>query len=173
MNMQKLILLPVLLVFTVVVHCQTNLDCSKYIVTKTDKMTGKTSTTIIKPIVLSINKGKTVIDIDMIYEEILMLSITATESGSGCCDKGDEINILFKDGSRLTLYNKLDFNCDGEDAMYFQTSTVKELIQLKSKKITTIRVNKSKSYIEIDFTDQQASLFMNSISCLSTKLKSH
>jgi hypothetical protein len=160
-----------LIVFSMNCFAQTIPDCSKYIVTKTDKMTGETSTMITNTIVLSKNKGKSKIEIDLIYQEFLMIMFTAIEEGSGCCDKGDIVNILFKDGSRISLYNRGDFNCDGDWSSYFLSNKDKDLIQLKSKFISTIRVNKTKSWVEIDLTDQQAALFRQSINCLSLKMK--
>ncbi len=89
-------------------------DCSKYIQTTEDKMTGRKSTAGIRKIIVSTDAGKTGFGILLVGEEHgeLVLSIQAVGAGH-CIDKGDKINILFTDGSKLELENYADFNCQG------------------------------------------------------------
>lgn len=91
----------------------------------------------------------------------LILVIQAVGAGS-CIDEGAKINILFDDGSRLELSSNGDFNCKGKATVYFGGSfgKRKELNELKTKKISTMRVWTSDSYVEKDFAQDNKDEFL-------------
>ena len=97
----------------------------------------------------------------------LILSIQAAGAGH-CIDKGSKINILFTDGTRLELASDGDFNCDAEATVYFGDifGKKKELQELKSKKIQTMRVWTNESYVEQDFTPENQEEFFHVVNCL-------
>jgi len=97
----------------------------------------------------------------------LILSIYADGAGS-CIDKGSKINILFTDGTRLELLTDGDFNCKSKATVYFGDvfGKKKELNELKSKKVTTMRVWTSDSYVEEDFTTDNQNVFFYTVNCL-------
>ena len=145
-------------------------DCSKWIITETDKVDGTISTSSVSTLIISNDGGKKGLGIFMmkISENSLILSIQAV-GASNCIDEGAKINILFTDGSRLTLINDGKFNCKGNSTVYFGSSFGKknELEELKTKKIQTMRVWTDDSYVEKDFTIENQNEFLNVINCLS------
>ncbi|PKA82356.1 hypothetical protein ATE92_0484 [Ulvibacter sp. MAR_2010_11] len=145
-------------------------DCSSYISTETDKMTGKSSTGANEKLIISEDGGKTGFGILMLNSsssKSLILSIQAVGAGS-CVDDDNKINILFRDGSRLELVNDGKFNCDAKMTLYFGGvfGKKKQLEELAAKEIETMRVWTSKSYVERDFSSAQSKQFMKTISCL-------
>jgi hypothetical protein len=147
-------------------------DCSNWIKTATDKVSGSTSTSAINTLVVSTDGGKTGFGIFMMEMQSskggLILVIQAVGAGN-CIDEGAKINILFDDGSRLELKNDADFNCKGKATIYFGGSfgKKKELNELKTKKIGTMRVWTRDSYVEKDFTQDNKDDFFNVINCLT------
>ncbi|WP_242132613.1 hypothetical protein [Aestuariivivens marinum] len=145
-------------------------DCSNYILTETDKMTGKSSTGAKETLIISQDGGKTgfgIFALNSSNSNALILSIQAVGAGS-CIDDDNKINILFRDGSRLELYNDGKFNCDAKMTLYFGGifGKKKQLNELATKEIETMRVWTSKSYVEKDFTSEQSKRLMKTISCL-------
>ncbi|TAL57644.1 MAG: hypothetical protein EPN85_13615 [Bacteroidetes bacterium] len=144
-------------------------DCNDWIETVTDKVDGTTSTSSKSKIIVSTDGGKKGFGIYMMNGTSggLILVIQAVGAG-GCIDEGAKINILFDDGSRLELRSDGKFNCKGNATVYFGGSfgKKKELNELKTKKISTMRVWTSDSYVEKDFTQDNKDEFINVINCL-------
>ena len=93
-------------------------SCSALTEIKTDKVTGKTSTTNKEPIIIT-KDDKNGIVINIIkFSEGLILSIKAIGAGN-CIDEGDKIYVLFSDKSKLELASDGDFNCDSKATIYF------------------------------------------------------
>lgn len=145
-------------------------DCTKWISTWTDEVTGKTSTGGKSLLTVSNDPGQTALVIRMLKEGLDNLILWIHAIGAGACiDEGSKINILFIDGSRLELNSEGDFNCRGESTVYFGTIFGKtgELQELKTKKIKTMRVWTSDSYVQQTFSDNNQEEFYNVINCLS------
>lgn len=144
-------------------------SCADYIETSTDKMTGKQST-YGNRVTVSGDGGKTGLSLFLLngINGALILSIQAVGAGN-CIDKGDKINILFKDGSKLELYSDGKFNCDGNATVYFGGVFGKKTVlnQLKEKKINTMRVWTNNSYVEEDFSEDNGNDFYHTINCLT------
>jgi hypothetical protein len=143
-------------------------DCSNYIRTDTDKMTGKSSISSKSTLIISSDGGKNGLGIYVMnIKESLALSIQAVGAGN-CIDKGSTINILFRDGTKMQLSNANKFNCEGKTTLYFGGVFGKkdELKNLQTKEIETMRVWTSKSFVEKDFTAEQSRELMQTINCL-------
>lgn len=148
-------------------------DCSNWIETHEDKVSGNKTIAAKETLVISEDGGKTGFGIYwMLSGKNPILSIQAVGAGS-CIDEGAKINILFKDGTRAELINNSKFNCDGNATLYFLGVFGKrpQLEQLTSKKIETLRVWTSKSYVEKNFDDYQAETFMRTGKCIIDAVK--
>ncbi|MCA0429200.1 MAG: hypothetical protein LCH32_01720 [Bacteroidetes bacterium] len=152
---------------------QTNLDpndCSNWIKTEEDKVSGKSYTSMKDYLVISQDGGKKGFGINLMLSgnNSIIFSIKAAGAG-GCIDKGAKINILFTDGTRMELASDGDFNCKGNATVYFGGVFGKksQLNELKGKKIDTMRVWTSDSYVEQKFEDDQAEQFKNALNCLT------
>lgn len=147
-------------------------DCLKYIETTEDKMTGKKTTAAKGTIIVSKDGGKKGLGIFLMQSSSgsLIVSIQAVGAGS-CIDQGNKVNILFTDGSRLELSSDGKFNCKGNATLYFGGvfGKKKQLEELKTKKIQTMRVWTSESYVEQDFTEDNRNEFFHTINCLTTE----
>jgi hypothetical protein len=145
-------------------------DCSNWIDTDIDKVTGDTLISSKKTLIVSTDGGKTGFGIWMMQSSVsdLILVIQAVGAGS-CIDEGEKINILFTDGSRLELANDGDFNCEEEATVYFGGifGKKKQLEELKTKKIQTMRVWTSDGYVQEDFTKDNQEEFYHVINCLT------
>jgi hypothetical protein len=144
-------------------------DCSNWIKTEIDKVSGDTFTGAKNTLIVSTDRGETGLGIFMMQgiDGGLILLIQAVGAGS-CIDEEEKINILFTDGSRLELANDGEFNCKGEVTLYFgdKFGKKKQLEELKTKKIQTMRVWTSDGYVEEDFTKDNQEEFYYVINCL-------
>ncbi len=144
-------------------------DCSKWIITDIDEVGGNTNTGS-KNFLIVTNDGEEGFRILMqqIPRGGVAIFIRAVGAGS-CIDEEALINILFTDGSRLELSNDGKFNCKAEASLYFGEIFGKksQLEELKTKKIQTLRVWTSDSYVEKDFTKDNQEEFYNVINCLT------
>lgn len=145
-------------------------DCSNYLETTEDKMTGKKTTAAKNTIIVSTDGGKKGFGILLMNSSSgsLIISIQAVGAGN-CIDEGNKINILFTDGSKLELASDGKFNCKGNATLYFGGvfGKKKQLIELKTKKIQTMRVWTSDGYVEKDFTQENSDDFFYTINCLT------
>lgn len=142
-------------------------DCSDYIITETDKMTGKTSI-YSKNIVVSDDGVKTGFLIFLIpTKETIILSIRVSGAGN-CIDKGSKVNFLFSDNSKLEMYNHGDFNCKANVTLYLggPLGNKSDLHNMETKKIKAMRVWTEDGYVEKDFTDENADDFYNTFQCI-------
>lgn len=146
-------------------------DCDKYISTITDKMTGKSSTGSKEILVIS-EDGKTGLAFEFILSKDNIVIIIDVYGAGSCVDKNDKTNILFTDGTRIGFGNDMKFNCKGRHMTFFGGTLGKEEIlkKLTTKKIETARSWTRDKYMQMDFSDEQAIQFMNTIKCLVDKL---
>jgi hypothetical protein len=146
-----------------------NMECSELISTEKDKMTGKTSTSAKKTLIVSDDGGKSGFGIYLINgsSSSLIWSIQVAGAG-GCIDDDNKMNVLFRDGTRLELVNNGEFNCESQFTLYFGGSfgKKKELEMLRTKEVETIRIWTSKNYVEKDFTSEQSKQLMKTVDCL-------
>jgi len=146
-----------------------SLECSDLIITKTDKVTGNVSTGSSETLIVSQDGSETGFGIYLFKSrKTLVWSMTAFGAGS-CIDDDDKMNVLFTDGTRVTMFNDTKFNCDANFTLYFGSSfgKKKELEMFKTKKVETMRVWTSDGYVEQDFDQDQAMQLMKTLDCLS------
>ena len=153
---------------------KTNLDpsdCSNWIKTEEDKVSGHSFTTIKDYLIVSQDGGKKGFGINlMLSGNSIILSVKA-KGASGCIDEGAKMNILFTDGSRMELNTDGKFNCKGDASVYFGGTfgKKKQLNELKEKKIDVMRIWTSDGHVEQKFEDDQAEQFKNALNCLTKK----
>ncbi len=148
-------------------------DCSDYIQSRTDKMTGNSYSHIKEPLIISTD-GKTGFKISLLESKgAIIFSITVVKSGFGCVDDDASIIILFDDNTRITLITNTKFNCKGDVTTYFKGVFGKEdqLRQLTEKKIQAIRVNSRNGLADQDFSETDAAKFQRSLICLLKSIK--
>lgn len=148
-------------------------DCSKYISSTLDKVSGKENVGGNKFIIVSSDGGKTGFSIFTLRSDSGVIGFVikvVDRSAGGCINDSSKVNILFKDGTRLELTGASKFNCDGEVSLYFRGvfGNSSALEMLKTKPIETMRVHTFKSFVDRDFTPDQADQLMHQLSCLDT-----
>jgi len=133
-----------------------------------DKMDNKSTKTIKKRIAITETGNKGFV-IDFLKPSILIWSIDVVGGPSKCIDSKAKLMILFDDDTRLTMINNNDFNCKGSFVVYFGGNFGNEysLIQLRTKKIKTIRVYTTGGYHQEDLSDEVATKLMNTFDCIS------
>lgn len=95
--------------------------------------------------------------------DYLFLNIYAYGAGN-CINEDNEIIILFRDGSKFTLAQTGDFNCDNSFTLFLTKDQYKREINLLSSfEIETIRVYTTDSYVEQDLTSEQSKKIQKSI----------
>jgi hypothetical protein len=146
-----------------------NSNCSKYISTEIDKVTGESSIAAKDMLIVSKDGGKKGFGIFIMKSQrgSIIFSIQAVGAGN-CIDDDDKMNVLFRDGTRIALTNDSDFNCDAIYTQYFGGvfGKKKELEMFRTKEVETIRIWTSDGYVEEDFTADQSKEFMKTVDCL-------
>ena len=156
--------------FECVEVAQISYECADLISTKTDKMTGKTYTSNKEFLYIS-GKNRTGFRIlCMKTTTYITIAIWDNEgvTSSYRSDDDDELEILFRDGSKLVLAN--DRQCYGVDFIIYFDSVFgkkKQLNELTTKEIETIRVWTSYGPVQQDFSNEQSKILMNTLKCLS------
>jgi hypothetical protein len=147
-------------------------DCSNWIKTTEDNVSG-TKTTIIKDyLIISNDGGKTGFGISLYtFDSRTFVFTTKAIGASACIKESAKINILFTDGSRIELTTDGKFNCKNDATVLFGEGLGKPkallLSQLKEKSIATMRVWTEDGYVQQDFDQTQAEHFKNALNCLT------
>jgi len=143
--------------------------CSKFIKIVTDKVTGSTNTSLSKAIILKkpTDSKKLIIDVLKLGKGEILLNMVIS-GVSGCVDEASGINILFRDGSRMTLINEFEYNCRGWSWVYFGGKHGKETeaIKLSENEIEIIRVWTEQSFVEQTLNTSQSKSLQQGIKCL-------
>jgi hypothetical protein len=150
-----------------------SLDCADLISTKTDKMTGESTTASKETLIISEDGGNTgfgifIQDISGRYISVFIVFRIRAVGASSCINNDNKMSVLFRDGTRLELVNNGEFNCDGEFRLYFGGSygKKKELEMFRTKEVETMRIWTSKNYVEKDFSSDQSKQLINTVDCL-------
>ncbi|WP_460545889.1 hypothetical protein [Echinicola sediminis] len=146
-----------------------DLSCSSLILIEEDKMTGDKTPMLKDAIVLSKDGGTNGIAIYLMKaKNSIIFSLTAIGAGN-CIDKGDKINFLFRDGTRMESGNMSNFNCDNKSTMYLGGifGGKKNLIMLSEKEIATLRVWTSDGYVEEDLSNDDSMVLKAAFKCLT------
>jgi len=146
-------------------------ECVDLIETRTDKMTDYFTSRSKNRLVISDDGGKTgfeifCIRVGTITDYDILIRIKVVGAGK-CIDQGDVVNILFRDGSRLTFNSEVsrrDAICFIAFGGMYQKN--KELNELTTKEIEAMRVWTSKGYVQKDFSSEQSKILMSTLKCL-------
>lgn len=134
-----------------------------------DQFTGKANWSSAQNIVLSPDgvegMGMYLIMSDDKHKTLIWVT---TSTKAGCIDKGDKVELVFKDETRMTLYAENNFNCKGKATCYFGGIFGKktEMQKLASTPISMIRVHGSTTLHSETFSEETAQYFMTAFSCL-------
>lgn len=144
-------------------------DCSNYISTEVDKVTGKSTVAAKEMLIVSKDGGKNGFGFYIMKSNrgSIIFSIQAVGAGN-CIDDDNKMNVLFRDGTRIELINDGKFNCDAKYTQYFGGvfGKKKELEMFRTKEVETIRIWTSKSYVQEDFTPEQSKQLLHTVDCL-------
>jgi len=126
--------------------------------TITDEMTGKVS--IVCPTVMISQDSAYGIAATLVKTKHgVMLTMKANEKGySGCIDMGAPALILFDNGKRLKLKNRMDFNCRSTFHSYFKGMHGQrgKLRKLQEGKIKAIQINTRSGPVKRSLTEEQS-----------------
>jgi hypothetical protein len=169
----KQILCTALMLFSITAFSQA--DCSARLKTKTFP-DGEVMTSAKESI--NVAKGTTDgIFIDMVFTKNILINIGTLSKEIKCIGPKARLYVFFTDGSRLNLEHMAKLNCKGDLKLFFGEvfQNNKELETLKTKKIQMLGIEYSNTVNgeikfkteNFEFTDAQATAFMNNLTCLS------
>lgn len=144
--------------------------CKGLIETKMDKMTGKTSTATKD----YISVGRGAFNILLLSDGPWMVTFNVNAGNDiGCVDSGNEVYILFRDGTRLVLHHDLGFNCRGDFTINLKPmpQNAGDIRLLATKEIETIRVYSMSSNKEKDLTVDESKTLMDAFHCFFVHFK--
>jgi len=154
-------------------------ECEDLVTTTTNKLTDRIFTSSKEVLIISDDGGETGLGIFCIKASSNSIIMIIRVVGSGrYIDDDHEVNILFRDGSKLEIcegYSECDemFNSDSEFAIYFggrQFNNRKEFNKLITKEIETMRVWTKNGCVQKDFSKKQSKILMNTLKCLKSFL---
>lgn len=142
-------------------------DCSTVVSTTHDRVSGKSTTMMDSPLVLSEDGKSGLIMSALKGRQSIIWSITAI-GASSCVDDDNKVNILFTDGTRMEIENDVDFNCDGRHTTYYGGVFGKraQLDALATKDIEVVRVWTRRGYVEKTLKPEQAAHLRTAFACL-------
>jgi len=146
-----------------------NLDCS-VLVSFQRELAGDKYVGVSKKMIVS-EDSKTGFTISFVKSKNGPLIWTTDILGGQCVNEENKMTIVFTDGMRLLLGNDGKSNCEGTFTLYFGTTYGKEasLELFKTKEIAAIRVFTAKSYVESNFSEENALKFKASLNCIIIK----
>jgi hypothetical protein len=149
--------------------------CSSLIETKTDRVTGKSHTGTREPLITK-NEAKDEGIASQLFlgnsggrsNKSSVIWALSVVGASACVDDDNKAYVLFTDGSRLSVTNDGDYNCDRRFVTYYGGMFGKssELKQLSEKTIEVIRVTTRKGSVERDLSSEQAKELRDSFQCM-------
>jgi len=144
--------------------------CDSYTVKKTDELSGQSTITSRKPVLLSDDNKKGVrIDFNRFSIsgiEYISIDFVAVGEGTECVDKDSKIIFLFENETRLQRYNFRRFNCKNEAALLFNISSP-DLQLLTDNRIKMLGVYMYDGLVvKRELTAQQQNEFINSLECI-------
>lgn len=147
-----------------------NAQCDSSIISlNIDQFTGKGNWSNTQDMIISPDgkegMGMVLLMSDDKYKTIIWVT---TSTKVGCVDKGDKVELVFTDSTRMTLYAESNFNCKGKATCYFGGifGKKKEMEKLAKTPIEMIRVHGSTTLHSETLTPEFSQYFMNAFSCL-------
>lgn len=83
-----------------------------------------------------------------------------------CCNEKSTVIILFKDGSKKTFGNNLEYNCDGNIRAIFYGDSTSVFDDFANKDIESIRFNVTNGHQDIDFDKYSPQPIRKSADCM-------
>lgn len=148
-------------------------DCAKYITTSVNSISGSINTTAINQLTLSKDNGKTGLSILLMNSKDNTTTIVSMKTiETNCIIEKTKIAVVFSDGSSSQITSNGSYNCEGRSTLYFGGSfgSNENLQQLTTKDIDTLMLATEIGVISYKFTDKEAKVIKNTLSCLSNAL---
>lgn len=149
-------------------------DCLNML--KVDSYNGKVMTSSKEPVKVlkDANDG---IEITVVYGSNLILNIGTANRAVKCVRKNANMDITFTDGIKTSLKHMADLDCRGNFSVFlgevFQNNDQLKMLETKKVKKLSITYSDTKDGKLVDtvqdfiFTDDQAKLFMQTMTCIS------
>lgn len=102
-------------------------------------------------------------------DDYFELTIGVVGAGD-CFKKESKTLILFRDGSRMALFNEAEPNCDSKFGLIFgkeSKNDLKDMEKLFSQEIKIMRIHTNKGFVEMEFEPFESKILMNSLKYLS------
>jgi len=147
-------------------------DCSSLIISKTDKMTGKTIIGLNEPIIVIDNAKQKPIVLSLQWKDENTFTLIAVVD-HGCIEENALMIVLFRDGTKIQLGNDFGFNCKNYYVCYlgWKYHRKDQLAELLIKEIDIIRVYTSNGFLEASFNVTQSQIFLQALNCLANYKK--
>lgn len=103
-------------------------------------------------------------------KKTLIWVTTSTEVG--CVDEGGKVDLVLRDGTRMSLYSNNDFNCKGKTTIYFGSvfGRKKDMEKLATTPIDMIRINGARTLHDEKVSTETGDYIMNVFSCFANKI---
>jgi hypothetical protein len=144
-----------------------NLPCDKAFVETFDKMTGGTTYHLEKP--LKLNKGGNALRVVISRDAGVTFFNIAVTNTRPCIGEGEQINILFTDGTRLEAQNIAAGNCDGIAVLAFgeEFENTHNLTLFTDKYVEAIRVYTNDHFVQTELSEKNWKDLQQSFQCLA------
>lgn len=172
--MKTILLLSLMIFCSTITNAQDhgNINCDDYINVENDRITGNRviGSNDINIVIDSENRDNA-FGIDFWYnsstEDVIVLNVQI-RGGGNCIDRGDKMNILFRDGTRMELSNVGDFNCDPLYTQYFGSifGMTEKLDEFGSKEIELMRIQTRNESVDVEFSEEESKQVMNVARCV-------
>ena len=161
-----------ILIFLVLFNHIVKAQCSDYISTERDRITGIETTASKDYIIVSDDGGKTGFGLFLMNKQGILIISIKTVGASPCIKDEGKINLLFRDGTRVELINDNKFNCNSQAYIYLGSYYKKkyELGLFRTTELEAMRVWTSSGYVEQTLTNENSVNLLNTIKCLSDVL---
>jgi hypothetical protein len=145
--------------------------CEDVIETSVDKMTG--DKTLSTKAIIPLDKTKNISALIIIGHSSTVMAFTLYCKKLSCIDEGAELNVLFRDGTKVKLNHTSTYNCKGKFTVYFGDlwGNLDNLRLLSNKQIEAIRVWGSGTAEQEDLTAESSAKLMAAFQCLSSNVR--
>ena len=147
-------------------------QCDQYITQVNDEVSGTYHWANSESIIFTENNKNGMVSLLILSSDKKSIIWVNTSTEISCIEEKTKVEILFTDGTRMSLYSDGKFNCKGKFTTYFGSVFGKreEANILASKQMKTIRINGSNYHTE-NVTERAALIFSESFKCLLEKQK--